>query len=324
MTTALGIVGAGVMGARFAATAAAGDDFSVTAIADPMLSRAEDVARATGASAFETIEALAESGVADAVYIGVPHHLHADACETALRSGLHVLIDKPLCNTRDEAARILAARDASGRAVMVGFSYRFRAEWMRAREWIAGGAIGRPLQIADTLFEAQAVTPSWYWDEAAGGGVIQLQSHHCFDRLAWLADAPFAAVSCRTLTGESTTAETAAMINAELAGGALASIDIGFGIAYGGHARATTIVQGTHGHVVIDSVARTAVLAAAENAVEQVAAEDDDWLARELEVFAAACRGGSGGPSAEDGVAALGCALAAKKSARVGGDWVEV
>ena len=73
---------------------------------------------------------------------------------------------------------------------MVGFSYRFRAEWQRAREFVAAGRIGDPLVVTDVIAEAAESTPGWYWDPGSGGGVLQLQSHHCFDRIEWMLEPP--------------------------------------------------------------------------------------------------------------------------------------
>lgn len=318
----LGIVGAGVMGAKFGEVAASIDGVRVTAIVDPQAARAGALAAELGSEAFGSIEELAAAGAADAVYIGVPHNLHLDACVQAARAGLHILVDKPLCNTLDEALQIIEATDAAGVKLMVGFSYHFRAEWIRAREVIASGRLGTPRLVVDTLLEATPVTPAWYW-EIPGGGVLQLQSHHCFDRIAWLLDEPFDSVACQT-AAEPGFAEDVAMITARSASGVPVSIDIGFGRAYAGAARPSTIIQGDAGHIVIDSDRVLTVESALEGR-EELRCADDDWLVRELTAFVELCRGSDVAvPGAAEGVAALRCALAAAESAAADGERVRL
>ncbi|MDQ2662115.1 MAG: Gfo/Idh/MocA family oxidoreductase [Actinomycetota bacterium] len=327
MTLRIGIVGAGIMGEKVAVAAAALDGVTITAVADLDAARADALAATYDATSHPDLAALLAAGTTDAIYLGLPHHLHADACVAALDAGIHVLIDKPLCNTRDEADAILAARDRSTAIAMVGFSYRFRAEWMRAQEWIASGRIGTVRLVADTIVEAQSRTPAWYWQAESGGGVLQLQSHHCFDRLRWLLDDAFVSVSARTSTSASAAAgnaEDTAQVAALTASGALIGIELGFARGYDGPSRATTVIQGDLGHIVIDSAARTAALFASDGG-DTLDATDDDWMAREIATFVAACRAARAvPPTADDGAAALGAALAARDSARANGAWIEL
>jgi predicted dehydrogenase len=318
MTLRLGVVGAGVMGRKVAAAAAQIDGVRVSAVVDRDDNRATALARTHDAQAHNSIADLVDSDVVDAVYIGVPHHQHLSACLEAARAGFHVLIDKPLCNTLEEADQIMAARDAAGIKLMVGFSYRFRAEWIAARDAVAAGEIGAPRLVVDTIIEAETSTPGWYWDGAAGGGVLQLQSHHCFDRLAWVLGERFASVGCQ-VSATAAAAEDIAIINGTTGAGTLVSIDLGFGRSYRSASRATTIIQGELGHIVIDT-ARNVSVASGDGRLRSLSYADDDWLLQEVTAFVGLCTGAGGAvPGAEDGRAALACALAAARSARAGG-----
>ncbi|MCU1439330.1 MAG: oxidoreductase domain protein [Rhodoglobus sp.] len=325
MTLRLAVIGAGVMGAKVAATAAAIDGLEVTAVVDPDAARAESAAGAVGAVAVPTLAAVIEGRLADAIYVGLPHHLHEQACVDGARAGLHLLVDKPLCNTLDEAARIADATEAAGVQLMLGFSYRFRAEWRRAQEWIAAGRIGDAVLVSDNIIEAQFATPAWYWSRAAGGGVLQLQSHHAFDRTAWLLGEAIARVSCRTTVLPGDEVESAAIIGAESETGVLVDVAIGFARQYGSHANAITVIQGTHGLITIDSMARTATLSTADDGSESIAGASDDWLATELADFRDACASpGDTVPGLAEGIAALACAAASVDSAAASGQWIDV
>lgn len=310
----LGIVGAGVMGARFGEAAQAMSVFTVTGVVDQQADRASALAARLGAQPFTSIEQLA--GRVDAVYIGVPHDQHLAACVAAAAAGIHVLIDKPLCNTADEARAIGAAAFAAGIRVMVGFSYRYRAEWVRAAQIVASGAIGRPRLAIDVLIEAAAATPAWYWDEAAGGGVVQLQSHHCFDRLAWVLGDRFTTVACQT-AAQPGFAEDTAVITAVTARGTIAAIDIGLGRTYTAAPQPSTVIQGDLGHITIDHERR--ITLHTDEGVTELDYADDDWLTSELAAFAAFITDNEPAPGVPEGTAALDCALAAAASAREGG-----
>ncbi|MFF5233551.1 Gfo/Idh/MocA family protein [Dactylosporangium sp. NPDC000521] len=312
----LGIVGAGIMGAKVAATAEGLPGVRVTAVADPVPGRAAALTDRSGGIPFAGFPELLDSGAVDAVYLGLPHDGHADACVEAAASGVHVLIDKPLCNTVAEADRIIAARDAAGIVLMVGFSYRFRAEWLAARRLVADGVIGEPLSVTDVIVEATPDTPSWYWDAGRGGGILQLQAHHCFDRLPWLVGGPLAELTCRT-TGLAGEAESAAAITGTFASGAVAGIALSFGRTHVAGPRSLTVVQGSAGQLRIEQGGTLAVSSTAGERAESYAG--DDWLRRQLSAFMAACAGPEPAvPAAEDGRLAVVCAAAAAESARTG------
>jgi predicted dehydrogenase len=317
----LGVLGAGLMGQRIAEAAAGTGRFTVAAVADIDKVRADGLASQFGADSFGGVDELLARSDLDAVYIGLPHHQHLAACLAAAEADLHVLIDKPLCNTLDEAQQILAAASASSRVWMLGFSYRFRSEWRRAQAAIAAGAIGKPYFVSDVVVEAYRSTPGWYWDAASGGGVIQLQSHHCFDRIAWLLGAAAQRVSCAVVRLPAG-AEESAQIAVEYAGGVVAGISLSFGLAYESAPRTLFVVQGEDGMIQLD-FSRTLRIVTADGVVEENH-DGDDWLGRELAEFALAIDGSlTGYPALPEGVAALRGAVAAAQAAQAQ-TWVGV
>jgi predicted dehydrogenase len=309
----LGIIGAGIMGVLVARAAAATEHYTVTAVADPNLDRAARLARELGAAWFPDAQTLLAAGLVDAVYVGVPHHLHLPVCVQATAAGVHGLVDKPLCNTDDEASAIESAVRDSATVWMVGFSYRFRAEWRRAREFVAAGRIGDPLVVSDVIAEAAQGTPGWYWDPGSGGGVLQLQSHHCFDRIEWMLGRRIREISCR-VAGPPSSAETAASITAGIEGGALATVALTFGVTYSAPVSALFVLQGTRGQLEITQDRRLTLVD--PDGVHTEHHADDDWLGRELLEFADAVRQGKPRTATlADGRRALRCALASARSA---------
>lgn len=315
----LGVLGAGIMGQRVAQAARDSGRFTVTAVADIDGSRADALAAEFGATAFPDVDRLLAGGPVDAVYVGLPHQLHLPACLAAGAADVHVLVDKPLCNTLDEAEQIQAVAEVSGRAWVVGFSYRFRSEWRRAHQVIASGEIGEPYFVVDVITEAASAMPGWYWDPASGGGVLQLQAHHSFDRIGWLLGREPARLAAST-TGSPTGVARSAQVSVDYPGPVAAGISLSFGLGYTAPPATLCVVHAERGMVQLDADRTLHVATPAGHRIEPH--EHDDWLGRELHAFADAIDGRAESlPTVEDGVRAVRCAVLAQRAAELG-TWV--
>lgn len=78
------------------------------------------------ARCFGDLPSALEEQEADAVLLVVPPHVHADLAEIALDAGCHVLVEKPIADSMEDARRMNAAAEAAGRILMVSQNYRFR------------------------------------------------------------------------------------------------------------------------------------------------------------------------------------------------------
>jgi predicted dehydrogenase len=319
----LAVLGGGIMGRQIAEAALRTGRFEIAAVAETDAGRAETFARQLGGHAFTDVATLFAEAQVDAAYVALPHDLHLAACEAGAAAGVHMLIDKPLCNTMVEARRISELAARSGRVWMTGLSYRFRAEWRRAAEIVRSGELGDVYFVSDVIAESAPEMPDWYWQTASGGGVIQLQSHHCFDRIGWLLGSEPRTVACRVVKLPSEETERAAQVAVTYANGAVAEIALSFGMSYGPWGKALFIVQGVDGALEIDAQQRTLTVAGPRG-VRSEHHSTDDWMAREVGDFADAIEGnGELYPGVAEGVAALRAALSARAAADSPG-WVLV
>jgi predicted dehydrogenase len=103
------------------------------------------------ARAHDSYEALLADPGVDAVYIPLPNHLHLEWAIAAAKAGKHVLCEKPLALTSDDAQRMVDAARESGVLLMEAFMYRLHPSWQAVRELIASGRIGR-LQTIQSWF----------------------------------------------------------------------------------------------------------------------------------------------------------------------------
>ena len=117
-----------------------------------------DAARADGFLAFcpglrihSSYEALLADPGIDAVYIPLPNHLHVEWSLKALAAGKHVLTEKPIAMKASEIDQIIAARDASGLLAAEAYMIVHHPQWIRARQLVQEGAIGK-IQHVDAAF----------------------------------------------------------------------------------------------------------------------------------------------------------------------------
>jgi predicted dehydrogenase len=127
----------------------------------------------------------------DAVDIAVPSDVHPVMAEAALRHGKHVLCEKPLANTVDEARRMVAAAEASRRVAMVGFNYRRAPAIQLAKQLLESGRLGRIYQVRGQYLQDWGIDPqvplTWRFQQAvAGSGALGDLLTHVIDLTRFL------------------------------------------------------------------------------------------------------------------------------------------
>ncbi len=144
----VGLVGLGLAAQAHIKAYASHPGAQLAALCDLDRERAERMARKHRVPHVHTdYEQMLRRGDIDMVDITTPTHLHAPMSLAALAAGKHVLCEKPLCRSIAEGEAVIAAAAARSLKVGVGETYVFHTSHMKARELIADGAIGQPLQI---------------------------------------------------------------------------------------------------------------------------------------------------------------------------------
>ncbi|MFI8889827.1 Gfo/Idh/MocA family protein [Streptomyces paradoxus] len=152
--------------------------------------------------------ALVERDDVDLVDICTPGDSHAEIALAALAAGKHVLCEKPLANTVEEAtSMVLAAEEAyaRGQVAMVGFNYRRVPATAQARRMVAEGRLGRLRHVRVTYLQDWLVDPQFplTWRlrrEQAGSGSLGDLGAHIVDLAQYLVGEPLAGVSALTET----------------------------------------------------------------------------------------------------------------------------
>ncbi len=119
----VGVIGIGNMGWHHARVLSLLRDAELVGVADPHESKGRLAVEQFGCRWFPSFEAML--GEVEAVCIAVPTLLHHRVGMTCLQAGVHVLIEKPIAATQEEAADLIRAADTAGRLLQVGHIERF-------------------------------------------------------------------------------------------------------------------------------------------------------------------------------------------------------
>ena len=196
-----GIVGAGNIAHRFARSLANEPRSELTAISCRSAAKATAFALEHGVATESALSDEALGGVAgsahaallarpdvDAVYVALPHHLHAEWVVAALRAGKAVLCEKPLCVSPEETALLARTAHETGTLLMEGMKTRFLPLYRRVRELVGQGAIGRLTRVEAVLQNAmldRIVRGGDYLSSPSGGGMLLDTGIYC---AAWIED----------------------------------------------------------------------------------------------------------------------------------------
>jgi len=143
----LGLVGAGVIGARHLGAIDALGDAELVGIADP-IPVAKQVANDRGVPFFTDTRTMMDSAKPDGVIICTPTEHHLNPTLQALESGAHVLLEKPICATVDEANKIVEKSAQLKRHVLVAHQRRYYPQVDRAREIVQSGELGALIAVS--------------------------------------------------------------------------------------------------------------------------------------------------------------------------------
>lgn len=141
--------------------------------------RARQFAAAFGLDqAFASYEALLESDIVDAVYVGLPNSMHAEWTIKALRAGKHVLCEKPFVLSPADAAAAFDAAAGARRVCAEGFMYRYHPSTLLAQQLVGQGRIGTLSHIRSAL-SGTMPAGDIRRDRALGGGAYLDLGSYC-------------------------------------------------------------------------------------------------------------------------------------------------
>ncbi len=199
-----GIVGCGVIGRFHAEAITSLPDAQLIAVADSIPQRAQELAEAFQVKPYSDFQEMLAREQLDVVDICTPSSQHGEQACQVMRSGRHVIVEKPMEVSSAAIAEMLRVQQETGMKLAVISQHRFDPATRQVYDLVEEQAFGRLVlgNAAVPWWRSQAYYDSGAWRgtwELDGGGVLMNQAIHSIDLLQWLMG-PVKSVSAYTDT----------------------------------------------------------------------------------------------------------------------------
>lgn len=221
------LIGAGNISKAYAQAFADGLPFRLAGVADINLEAAARVAAVADARAFDDIEIMCCELQPTAAIVCTPPNTHAAISIELMNLGIHVLCEKPLATTSQDARRMINAAESNDVSFTMGSKFRFVEDIQRARKIIESGELGDIILLENTFASYCDMSRRWNSDpEISGGGVLIDNGTHSIDIMRFLLGAitQIQVVEGRRI--QKLPVECTARVFTRNAAGAMGSIDL--------------------------------------------------------------------------------------------------
>lgn len=178
----IGVIGLGAIGQKHCDSLKQIRQANLVAVSDvneAILSKTATALNATPYTDFTKL--LAHPGL-EAVVIALPDQLHRDATIAAAKAGKHILVEKPIATTEEDAQSMIQAANEAEVKLMVGFTLRFIPHYIQARNAVASGKLGDLVSIfarrLNVISQAERIQGRC--------GVLLFLGIHDFDMMHWV------------------------------------------------------------------------------------------------------------------------------------------
>ncbi len=224
-----GLVGCGVIGPVHAEALASLPDALLVAAVDLEIERAQKLTAKYGGTPYQALQSMLERERLDVVIVCTPSGLHGEHACQVMRSGLHVIVEKPMEIRREALDEMLRVQQQTGVKLAVISQHRFDPASRQVRQLVDDNAFGRlvlgnaivPWWRSQSYYESGAWRGTWRLD---GGGVLMNQSIHSIDLLQWLMGPVKSVMAYADTLAHHMETEDVAVAALRFAGGALGVI----------------------------------------------------------------------------------------------------
>jgi len=179
----VGLIGAGNIAQTHLRAIAGTADVRLTAVCDVVEQRAREAAQNYGGKPYTDYRTMLEQEDLQALFICVPPDAHSTMEEEAAARGVHLLVEKPVTLTLEEARRKQAAIEQAGIIAAAGYCLRYSPLVDKVREWLGQGF---QTVLAEARYWGGTPEAPWWPDYAKSGGQLVEQTTHVVDLLRFL------------------------------------------------------------------------------------------------------------------------------------------
>ncbi len=254
------IVGCGRISSRHAQALrdlAATHDLHLVAACDLIETRAKNIAEKYGGQPYTDLDDLLKRQDVDVVSVCVPSGMHSAIGQRAALAGKHVLMEKPIALTLEDADALIETCERAGVTLGVVLQNRFNPPMRDLRELVDSGTLGR-LHLGSATVRwyrpQEYYEDGWHGTLAMDGGALMNQSIHHIDALLWLMGNVQRVTAYTATRAHQMEAEDVGVAILTFENGALATIE-GSTLTYPENLEGSVALFGEHGSVKVGGTA---------------------------------------------------------------------
>ncbi|NLN70725.1 MAG: Gfo/Idh/MocA family oxidoreductase [Chloroflexi bacterium] len=181
-TLNIGVIGLGEIGQKHCQALAGIRSAKIVAVSDINEDVLNKTAQQYQATPYQDYKDLLKHTGIEAVVVATPDDFHRDPCVAAAKAGIHILVEKPIATTEEDAQAIIDAAEEANVKLMVGFTLRFVPHYQKAKEAVQSGQLGQVISVfarrLNVISQAERINGRC--------GVLHFLGIHDFDVLRWI------------------------------------------------------------------------------------------------------------------------------------------
>ncbi|WP_404712371.1 Gfo/Idh/MocA family protein [Sphingomonas sp. MMS24-J13] len=190
----IGIIGAGRMGVTHHCIINSRPDVDVVAIADPSIMMNMLLGKYAGVKTHKDYKGLLDGEQVDAVLVCTPPKANYEILQAVRARNVHTFVEKPFTLSATQGADLAQQFEDAGLVNQVGYVNRFNDVFVKVREMVADGVVGRLLRFRSEMYSSTIIREQgdegWRSTHENGGGAIYEMASHAVDLINFLFGKP--------------------------------------------------------------------------------------------------------------------------------------
>jgi predicted dehydrogenase len=225
------LIGTGGIAQTYAQAFQSSKCCALVAVCDVRKESADAFAEPFGAKSYADYKTLAENETVDAVIVSTPPNSHPEIAMFFMNRGVHVLCEKPLCLSAQEAREMLDCAEKTGVRFTMASKFRYVEDAVKAKSMVASGILGEITQFENAFTAKVDMSRRWNSDkQASGGGVLIDNGTHSVDIIRYFLGAIEEVLAVETGSTQNLSVDENVKMFVKTKSGVAASVDLTWGI----------------------------------------------------------------------------------------------